>query len=179
LQMLDEGQLTDSLGRKVDFRNTIIIMTSNIGSRQLKDFGQGIGFSTSAKESAKASQSQSIIEGALKKAFTPEFLNRVDDVIFFESLEREAIHKIIDIELELLFTRVKSLDVELLITDKAKDFLIDKAWDPNLGARPLKRAIQTHIEDMIAEEIIRENFSAGITITVDVNEDSSGLVIKQ
>ena len=179
LQMLDEGQLTDSLGRKVDFRNTIIIMTSNIGSRQLKDFGQGIGFSTSAKESAKASQSQSIIEGALKKAFTPEFLNRVDDVIFFESLEREAIHKIIDIELELLFTRVKSLDVELLITDKAKDFLIDKAWDPNLGARPLKRAIQTHIEDMIAEEIIRENFSAGITITVDVNDDVSGLVIKQ
>ncbi|MCL2682645.1 MAG: ATP-dependent Clp protease ATP-binding subunit [Bacteroidales bacterium] len=179
LQVLDEGQLTDSLGRKVDFRNTIIIMTSNIGSRQLKDFGQGIGFSTSAKESAKASQSQSIIEGALKKAFTPEFLNRIDDVIFFESLERDAIHGIIDIELEHLFKRVKSLDVELVITDKAKDFLIDKAWNPEFGARPLKRAIQTHIEDVIAEEIIRENFNAGLTITIDVNEDSSGLVIKQ
>jgi len=145
----------------------------------LKDFGQGIGFSTSAMESAKTSQSQSIIEGALKKAFTPEFLNRVDDVIFFESLEREAIYGIIDIELDHLFKRVKSLHVELVITDKAKDFLIDKAWNPELGARPLKRAIQTHIEDVIAEEIIRENFSAGITITVDVNEDSSGLVIKQ
>ncbi|MCL2027260.1 MAG: ATP-dependent Clp protease ATP-binding subunit [Bacteroidales bacterium] len=179
LQVLDEGQLTDSLGRKVDFRNTIIIMTSNIGSRQLKDFGQGIGFATSAKESAKASQNQSILEGALKKAFTPEFLNRIDDVIFFESLEREAIHGIIDIELEHLFTRVKGLDVELLITDKAKDFLIDKAWNPEFGARPLKRAIQTHIEDMIAEEIIRENFSAGITITVDVNADVSGLEIKK
>jgi ATP-dependent Clp protease ATP-binding subunit ClpC len=179
LQMLDEGQLTDSLGRKVDFRNTIIIMTSNIGSRQLKDFGQGIGFSTSAKESAKASQSQSIIEGALKKAFTPEFLNRIDDIIFFENLEREAIHKIIDIELEHLFTRVKSLEMDLVITDKSKDFLIDKAWDPNFGARPLKRAIQTHIEDMIAEEIIRENFSPGLTITVDINEDISGLVIKR
>ncbi|MCL2413149.1 MAG: ATP-dependent Clp protease ATP-binding subunit [Bacteroidales bacterium] len=179
LQMLDEGQLTDSLGRKVDFRNTIIIMTSNIGSRQLKDFGQGIGFSTSAKESAKATESQSIIEGALKKAFTPEFLNRVDDIIYFEPLERESIHKIIDIELEHLFKRVKSLDVELLITEKAKDFLIDKAWNPDLGARPLKRAIQTHIEDMIAEEIIRENFKPGITITVDVNDDASGLEIKQ
>ncbi|MCL2414171.1 MAG: ATP-dependent Clp protease ATP-binding subunit [Bacteroidales bacterium] len=179
LQMLDEGQLTDSLGRKVDFRNTIIIMTSNIGSRQLKDFGQGIGFSTSAKESAKATESQSIIEGALKKAFTPEFLNRVDDVIYFEPLERGSIHKIIDIELEHLFKRVKSLDVELVITEKAKDFLIDKAWNPDLGARPLKRAIQTHIEDMIAEEIIRENFKPGITITVDVNEDASGLEIKQ
>ncbi|MDR0438593.1 MAG: ATP-dependent Clp protease ATP-binding subunit [Bacteroidales bacterium] len=179
LQVLDEGQLTDSLGRKVDFRNTIIIMTSNIGSRQLKDFGQGIGFSTSAKESAKASQSQSIIEGALKKAFTPEFLNRIDDVIFFESLEREAIYGIIDIELEHLLKRVKSLDVELVITDKAKDFLIDKAWNPEFGARPLKRAIQTHIEDVIAEEIIRENFNAGLTITVDVNEDSSGLEIKR
>lgn len=179
LQVLDEGQLTDSLGRKVDFRNTIIIMTSNIGSRQLKDFGEGIGFSTSAKEAAKASQSQGIIEGALKKAFTPEFLNRIDDVIFFENLDREAIHKIIDIELAHLFSRVKSLNVELVITDKAKDFLIDKAWNPDFGARPLKRAIQTHIEDMIAEEIIRENFSVGVTITVDVNEDSSGLMIRR
>jgi ATP-dependent Clp protease ATP-binding subunit ClpC len=154
-------------------------MTSNIGSRQLKDFGAGIGFSTSAKESAKANESQSIIECALKKAFTPEFLNRVDDVIFFDSLEREAIYKIIDIELEQLFKRVRDLNVELLITDKAKDFLIDKAWNPDLGARPLKRAIQTHIEDMIAEEIIRENFKPGVTITVDINEDVSGLVIKQ
>jgi ATP-dependent Clp protease ATP-binding subunit ClpC len=179
LQMLDEGQLTDSLGRKVDFRNTIIIMTSNIGSRQLKDFGQGIGFNTSAKESAKANESQSIIEGALKKAFTPEFLNRIDDIIYFESLERDAIHKIIDIELEHLFKRVKSLDMELVITDKSKDFLIDKAWNPEFGARPLKRAIQTHIEDMIAEEIIRENFSAGLTISVDVNEDNSGLEINR
>ncbi len=179
LQVLDEGQLTDSLGRKVDFRNTIIIMTSNIGSRQLKDFGQGIGFSTSAKASDKSAQTQGIIEGALKKAFTPEFLNRIDDVIFFEPLHREAIHKIIDIELEHLFKRVKSLDVELVITEKAKDFLIDKAWNPDFGARPLKRAIQTHIEDMIAEEIIRENFTAGVTITIDVNEDASGLVIKR
>jgi len=179
LQVLDEGQLTDSLGRKVDFRNTIIIMTSNIGSRQLKDFGQGIGFATSAKASAKAAESQSIIEGALKKAFTPEFLNRIDDVIFFEQLERDAIYKIIDIELEHLFKRMKSLSMELVITDQSKDFLIDKAWNPEFGARPLKRAIQNHIEDMIAEEIIRENFSAGVTITVDVNEEKTGLVIKR
>ncbi|MEO8794516.1 MAG: ATP-dependent Clp protease ATP-binding subunit, partial [Daejeonella sp.] len=145
LQVLDEGQLTDSLGRKVDFRNTIVIMTSNIGARQLKDFGQGVGFSTNAKSSQADSYSRGVIENALKRAFAPEFLNRVDDVIVFNSLGKEEIFKIIDIELKSLFDRIEGLGYEVKLTEAAKEFIADKGYDANFGARPLKRAIQKYL----------------------------------
>ena len=157
LQVLDDGHLTDSLGRTIDFRNTIIIMTSNIGARKLKDFGQGVGFGTSAKESQADANAKSIIENALKKAFAPEFLNRVDDVMVFNTLEKEDIHKIIDIELDQLFARIKDLGYKLTLTKKAKDYIADKGFDKDYGARPLKRAIQKYIEDALAEEIINSN----------------------
>ncbi|MCD4729568.1 MAG: ATP-dependent Clp protease ATP-binding subunit, partial [Bacteroidales bacterium] len=151
LQVLDDGVLTDSFGRKVDFKNTIVIMTSNIGSRQLKDFGQGVGFSTSAKKSAKIDYARGVIENALKKSFAPEFLNRIDDVVIFDPLDREGIHKIIDIELGYLYERVEGLGYPMDVTSKAKDFIVDKGWDEQYGARPLKRAIQKYIEDPLAE----------------------------
>ncbi|RZK89994.1 MAG: ATP-dependent Clp protease ATP-binding subunit, partial [Pedobacter sp.] len=150
LQVLDEGQLTDSLGRKVDFRNTIIIMTSNIGARQLKDFGQGVGFSTSAKTNQADSHSRGVIESALKRAFAPEFLNRVDDVVVFNSLGKDEIFRIIDIELKALFGRVHTLGYEIVLTENAKEYIADKGFDSNFGARPLKRAIQKYLEDPIA-----------------------------
>lgn len=178
LQVLDDGQLTDSFGRKVDFKNTIIIMTSNIGSRQLKDFGMGVGFQTSAKESNKAGYAKSIIESALKKAFAPEFLNRIDDVIIFEDIKREDIHKIIDIELSYVENRIKSLGYKLKISVRAKDFIIDKGWDPNFGARPLKRAIQKYIEDNLAEEIIKSKLHEGDVINIDYNQKSDEIDIK-
>ena len=166
LQVLDDGQLTDGLGRKVDFKNTIIIMTSNIGSRQLKDFGTGVGFSTSAREAEKAELERDVIEKALKKSFAPEFLNRIDDIIYFNSLQREDIHKIIDIELKGLFKRIRSMGFEIAIDEAAKDFLVKKGWDAQYGARPLKRAIQRYIEDDLAEEIIKADILAGDTIRV-------------
>ncbi|NNM22117.1 MAG: ATP-dependent Clp protease ATP-binding subunit [Flavobacteriaceae bacterium] len=178
LQVLDDGYLTDSLGRKIDFRNTIIIMTSNIGARKLKDFGQGVGFGTSAKESQADSHAKSIIENALKKAFAPEFLNRVDDVMVFNNLEREHIHKIIDIELNQLFDRILDLGYTLNLTDKAKDYIADKGFDKEYGARPLKRAIQKYIEDALAEEIINSNLKEGDTITMDLDEKKEELTIK-
>lgn len=180
LQVLDDGQLTDSLGRKVDFKNTIIIMTSNIGSRQLKDFGMGVGFQTSAKDAGKAGYAKGIIENALKKAFAPEFLNRIDDIIIFEDIQREDIHKIIDIELIYVENRVKAMGYKLKVTPKAKDVIIEKGWDPNFGARPLKRAIQKYIEDGLAEEIIKSNLKEGDTILIDsqeVNEEGSEIKI--
>lgn len=177
LQVLDEGQLTDSLGRKVDFKNTIIIMTSNIGSRQLKDFGLGVGFNTASKEANKENLAQGVIENALKKQFAPEFLNRIDDIVIFNDLKREDIFKIIDIELANLYTRIKQMEMKLTITDQAKDFLIDEAWDANFGARPLKRAIQRHIEDNIAEEIIKDNLKKGSTIQVDLDKESKKIKI--
>src|SRR6201993_2883624 len=155
LQVLDEGQLTDSLGRKVDFRNTIIIMTSNIGARQLKDFGQGVGFSTSAKANQADAHSRGVIENALKRAFAPEFLNRIDDVIVFNSLGKEEIFKIIDIELAYLFNRVHLLGYKIKLTEAAKDYIEEKGYDPQYGARPLKRAIQKYVEDPLAEEMIK------------------------
>ena len=139
LQVLDDGQLTDSLGRKVDFKNTIIIMTSNIGSRQLKDFGMGVGFGTQAKKNAKDEYSRGVIENALKRSFAPEFLNRIDDVLIFNSLERADIHKIIDIELKNIFKRMKEMGYTLELTEKAHDFIAEKGWDDQYGARPLKR----------------------------------------
>ncbi|WP_378187472.1 ATP-dependent Clp protease ATP-binding subunit [Aquimarina sp. W85] len=177
LQVLDDGYLTDSLGRKIDFRNTIIIMTSNIGARKLKDFGQGVGFGTSAKKSQTDEYARGVIESALKKAFAPEFLNRVDDVIVFNALEREDIHKIIDIELNKLYGRIKNIGYDLNLTDRAKDYISDKGFDKQYGARPLKRAIQKYIEDALAEEIINSNLSEGDSIFMDMDDTSEKLVI--
>jgi len=167
LQVLDEGQLTDSLGRKVDFRNTIVIMTSNIGARQLKDFGQGVGFTTNAKALQADTHSRGVIENALKRAFAPEFLNRIDDVIVFNSLTKENIFKIIDIELKSLFSRVHDLGYGIELTETAKDFIADRGYDSNFGARPLKRAIQKYLEDPIAEEILKGELVAGDVMEVD------------
>jgi len=177
LQVLDEGQLTDSLGRKVDFRNTIIIMTSNIGARQLKDFGQGVGFSTSAKTNQADSHSRGVIENALKRAFAPEFLNRVDDVVVFNSLGKEEIFKIIDIELKSLFGRVHNLGYEVKLTERAKDFIADKGFDANFGARPLKRAIQKYLEDPIAEEILKGEIHEGDTLEIDYDKENDQIVV--
>ncbi|MCY1521542.1 ATP-dependent Clp protease ATP-binding subunit ClpC [compost metagenome] len=177
LQVLDEGQLTDSLGRKVDFRNTIIIMTSNIGARQLKDFGAGVGFSTSAKISQSEAHSRGVIENALKRAFAPEFLNRVDDVVVFNSLGKEEIFKIIDIELNSLFGRVHHLGYEIKLTDRAKDFIAEKGFDSNFGARPLKRAIQKYLEDPIAEEILKGDTHEGDTLEIDYNKEKEEIVV--
>ncbi|QXU40123.1 ATP-dependent Clp protease ATP-binding subunit [Pedobacter sp. D749] len=170
LQVLDEGQLTDSLGRKVDFRNTIIIMTSNIGARQLKDFGQGVGFSTSAKTNQADSHSRGVIESALKRAFAPEFLNRVDDVVVFNSLGKDEIFRIIDIELKALFGRVHTLGYEIALTDNAKEYIADKGFDSNFGARPLKRAIQKYLEDPIAEEILKGELAEGDVLEIDYDK---------
>ncbi|MEI6748735.1 MAG: ATP-dependent Clp protease ATP-binding subunit [Bacteroidota bacterium] len=178
LQVLDDGQLTDSLGRRVDFKNTIVIMTSNIGSRELKDFGSGVGFNTSAKQSSWSSNSQSVIENALKKSFAPEFLNRIDDIVIFESLEREAIHKIIDIELSNLFKRVEKMGYKLDISEKAKDFIVEKGWDAQFGARPLKRAIQKYVEDTLAEEIIRANLKEGDSLMIDFDQEAYQITVK-
>jgi ATP-dependent Clp protease ATP-binding subunit ClpC len=178
LQVLDEGQLTDSLGRKVDFRNTIIIMTSNIGARQLKDFGQGVGFSTAAKTNQVDTHSRGVIENALKRAFAPEFLNRVDDVIVFNTLGKDEIFKIIDIELKSLFGRVHSLGYEVKLTDVAKDFIAEKGFDSNFGARPLKRAIQKYLEDPIAEEILKGEINDGDVLEIDYNKESDLIVVE-
>ncbi len=177
LQMLDDGQLTDSLGRKIDFKNTIIIMTSNIGSRQLKDFGMGVGFNTPARQGATREYSQSVIENALKKAFAPEFLNRVDDVVIFDSLQKEHIFKIIDIELAKLYKRIIDLGYTVELSDEAKEFIADKGWDPSFGARPLKRAIQKYLEDPLAEEIIRSKVGDGDIIQIDFDKEAQEIRI--
>ena len=177
LQVLDDGQLTDSLGRKVDFKNTIVIMTSNIGSRQLKDFGQGVGFGTQAKKDAKDEYSRSVIENALKRSFAPEFLNRIDDVIVFNSLERNDIHKIIDIELKRLFSRINEMGYQIEVTEKAHDFIAEKGWDDQYGARPLKRAIQKYVEDVLAEEIIRTKINIGEKIIIDYDDEKQDVVV--
>ncbi|SNY99494.1 ATP-dependent Clp protease ATP-binding subunit [Flagellimonas pacifica] len=178
LQVLDDGFLTDSLGRKIDFRNTIIIMTSNIGARQLKDFGQGVGFGTAAKKAQADSHQKGVIENALKKAFAPEFLNRIDDVIVFNPLEREDIHKIIDIELNKLFKRIKDIGYDLSLSKKAKDYIADKGFDKQYGARPLKRAIQKYIEDALAEEIVNSKLDEGDSIFMDLDTKKEELTIK-
>ncbi|MDC1504035.1 ATP-dependent Clp protease ATP-binding subunit [Winogradskyella sp.] len=178
LQVLDDGYLTDSLGRKIDFRNTIIIMTSNIGARKLKDFGSGVGFGTSAKEAQETDYAKAVIENALKKAFAPEFLNRIDDVIVFNALEKEDINKIIDIELIKLITRVKDLGYNLKLTEKAKDYIAEKGFDKQYGARPLNRAIQKYVEDALAEEIINAKIQEGDIITMDLDTKTGELKIK-
>lgn len=177
LQVLDDGQLTDSLGRKVNFKNTIIIMTSNTGSRQLKEFGTGVGFSTKNKEDKKTEESNDVIEKELKKKFAPEFLNRVDDVIMFNSLTKEDINKIIDIELSGLVTRVKLMEYDLEISDVAKSYIAEKGFDPQFGARPLKRAIQKYVEDVLTEEIIQSNPAKGTKLILDYDQEEDKMFV--
>lgn len=177
LQVLDDGFLTDSLGRKIDFRNTIIIMTSNIGARQLKDFGQGVGFGTSARIAQAEEHSKSIIENALKKAFAPEFLNRIDDVIVFKALEKEHIDQIINIELEKLYARIKDLGYNLKLSEKAVGFIAEKGFDKQFGARPLKRAIQKYVEDALAEKIITSKISDGDEIFMELEDGAEELSV--
>jgi ATP-dependent Clp protease ATP-binding subunit ClpC len=177
LQVLDDGILTDGLGRKVDFRNTIIIMTSNIGVRDLKDFGAGIGFANKAKNDNMDDVVKSTIQSALKKAFSPEFLNRLDDVVVFNSLTKEHIFKIIDISLGKLFARITDLGYKIELTDKAKEFLAEKGYDQQYGARPLNRAIQKYLEDAVAEEILKGDLSEGDIILADYSGEGSELNI--
>ena len=178
LQVLDDGFLTDSLGRKIDFSNTIIIMTSNIGARKLKDFGTGVGFGTAAQKQQESANARGVIENALKKAFAPEFLNRIDDVVVFNTLEKEDIDKIIDIELEKLLDRISELGYKLKLSKKARNFIAEKGFDKQYGARPLKRAIQKYVEDAIAEEIIKSNIQEGDSITMDIGKNDTELNIK-
>jgi len=167
LQVLDDGFLTDSLGRKINFQNTIIIMTSNIGARQIKDFGTGVGFSTSAQKAQSHDLEKGVIENALKKTFAPEFLNRIDDIVIFNALEKEDIMKIVDIELEKLSKRITKLGYTLKLSKKAKGFLGDKGFDKKYGARPLSRAIQRYLEDLIAEEIVSNRIKEGDALKID------------
>jgi ATP-dependent Clp protease ATP-binding subunit ClpC len=177
LQVLDDGHMTDGLGRKIDFKNTILIMTSNIGARQLADFGTGVGFGTKAQSDSRDENAKSVIQNALRKAFSPEFLNRVDDMIMFKSLGKNEILKIIDIELSKLFARINSLGYQVELTEKAKDFIVDKGYDEKFGARPLKRAIQKFIEDPLAEEIIKANLVEGDTILLDYEDGKDELIV--
>jgi ATP-dependent Clp protease ATP-binding subunit ClpC len=178
LQVLDDGFLTDSLGRKINFQNTIIIMTSNIGARKLKDFGTGVGFSTASQKAQTEEIEKGVIESALKKTFAPEFLNRVDDVVIFNSLEKKDIMKIIDIELEKLEKRISKLGYQMKLTKKGKDFIGEKGFDKKYGARPLSRAIQKHIEDLIAEEIVNNRISEGDKISLDWDTKSEQLSLQ-
>ncbi|NCW87541.1 MAG: ATP-dependent Clp protease ATP-binding subunit [Chitinophagia bacterium] len=175
LQVLDDGQLTDGLGRKVDFKNTLIIMTSNIGVRQLKDFGTGVGFTTTAKMESEEEANKAVIEKALKKTFSPEFLNRIDDVIIFNSLSRENIFDIIDILMKGVMKRLSNLGFSLELSDKAKSFLADKGYDVQFGARPLHRAIQKYLEDPLAEEILNMNVKEGDVLLADTDEEQTKL----
>ena len=177
LQVLDDGQITDSLGRKIDFRNSIIIMTSNIGSRQLKEFGTGMGFGTATKKDQNDDATKGVIEKALKRAFAPEFINRIDDVIMFNALKKEHIHEIIDIELRNLYKRLNKIGYQVELTTEAKDFIADKGFDEQYGARPLKRAIQKFLEDKLAEEIIKASISEGDKITVSLDKEKEELEV--
>ncbi|MDR2911353.1 MAG: ATP-dependent Clp protease ATP-binding subunit [Bacteroidales bacterium] len=178
LQLLDEGRLTDSLGRNVDFRNTIIIMTSNIGSRQLKDFGRGIGFATNQTAEQKNEHAKQVIQKALKQTFAPEFLNRIDDVITFNTLDKKHIHEIIDIEINDLYKRIEALNYKLKISSAAKNFIAEKGFDSQFGARPLKRAIQKYLEDEMAEIIIKASITEGDTISVGFDKKHDKLTMR-
>jgi len=175
LQVLDDGILTDGLGRRVDFRNTIIIMTSNIGARDIKNMGMGMGF-TQPSEKSKYDNMKSTIEDALKKVFNPEFLNRIDDVIVFRQLEKEHIHRIIDLSVEKLFKRVRDMGISIEFTKAAKDFLANKGYDQQFGARPLRRALQKYVEDPMAEEILKGNFTEGSIVKIKYNKKTDSLV---
>ncbi len=178
LQVLDDGQLTDGLGRKVDFKNTLIIMTSNIGVRQLKDFGQGVGFATKSRVESSEDNAKTVIQTALKRTFSPEFLNRIDDVIVFNALEQEGIFKIIDIALKDLYKRLQAMFYTLSLTDEARKFVAEKGFDPQFGARPLHRAIQKYIEDPLADYILNESPAEGAILEAQLNEAKDGLVIQ-
>ena len=177
LQVLDEGHITDSLGRRIDFKNTILIMTSNIGTRQLKDFGRGVGFSTTS-DMSDSEHTRSVIKKALNKAFAPEFLNRVDDLVMFDPLSKESIYKIIDLELKGFYKRVKDLGFTINISNDAKEFIASKGYDVQFGARPLKRAIQKYLEDEMAEMIIRTSVNEGDTINVEFDKKKEQIVMK-
>jgi len=177
LQALDDGKMTDSLGRNIDFKNTIIIMTSNIGARQLQDFGTGVGFGTKARSENDQENMKGVIQNALKKSFAPEFLNRIDDVVIFNSLNKDHILKIIDIELDKLFNRINSLGFKIELTKKAKVFVADKGYDEKYGARPLNRAIQKHIEDPLAEEIIQKKVKEGDLIKIDLDSKNNKIIV--
>lgn len=178
LQVLDDGLLTDSAGRKIDFKNAIIIMTSNIGSRQLKDFGQGVGFATNAKTTSASDHDRGVVESALKKAFAPEFLNRVDDVIMFNSLSKENINQIIDIELAHLYRRIENMGYKIKLEESARDYIVEKGYDSQFGARPLKRAIQKYVEDPLAEQIISSNLVEGDSINLTYDTDLKEIQVK-
>ena len=178
LQVLDDGFLTDSLGRKIDFTNCVIIMTSNIGVKKIQDFGSGVGFGTTAKKSQEDSFTRKTIINALQKKFAPEFLNRIDEVIIFNALSKENIHKIIDIELSKLYERIEELGYKIKLSKKAKDFLAEKGYDKKYGARPLKRTIQKHVEDLIASEILNSMINEGDTINIDHSSGKEELSIK-
>ena len=171
--MLDDGQLTDGLGRKVDFKNTLIIMTSNIGVRQLKDFGDGVGFATAARAMNSDENNKQVIEKALKRTFSPEFLNRIDDVVIFNSLNKEHIFQIIDILMKGVLKRLNNLGFTLELTDEAKNFIADKGYDAQFGARPLHRAIQKYLEDPLAEEILNMNIKNGDVLVADLDKELS------
>jgi ATP-dependent Clp protease ATP-binding subunit ClpC len=175
LQVLDDGFLTDSLGRKVNFQNTIVIMTSNIGARQLKDFGIGVGFETASQKAQSTDIEKGIINKELKKTFTPEFLNRVDDIVIFNALDKKHIRKIVDIELDKVIIRIQKLSYNVTITDAAKDFLAEKGFDNKYGARPLNRAIQKYIEDLVAENVVDNTLKEGDSLLIDKSDDDSKL----
>jgi len=177
LQALDEGQMTDSLGRKIDFRNTVIIMTSNIGSRQLKDFGTGVGFGTHNKQESKEKESKMVIEGQIRKFFSPEFLNRIDDLIIFNSLEKKEIVQILDVRMAKMLKRISALGYSVSLTDAAKEFLADKGFDPDFGARPLQRALQKYLEEPLAEQVLQGSLKEGDTINVDRKADADELTL--
>jgi ATP-dependent Clp protease ATP-binding subunit ClpC len=178
LQVMDDGRLTDSQGHVIDFKNTILIMTSNIGSRQVKEFGNGIGFTSAAKsaETKDKEQVRSIIQKALNKTFTPEFLNRIDDIITFDSLSKDAIRQIIDIELTKFFKKVEDLGYVLTVSDEAKTFIASKSYDAHYGARPLKRAIQKYLEDELAELILQTELQKGAQITVNFDAEKQKII---
>ena len=175
LQVLDDGQLTDGLGRKVDFKNTTIIMTSNIGVRQLKDFGEGVGFATAARTQSAEENNKAVIEKALKKTFSPEFLNRIDDVIIFNSLSKDNIFQIIDILMKGVMKRLVNLGFTLELTEEAKNFIADKGYDHQFGARPLHRAIQKYLEDPLAEEILNMQIKPGDVMIAELDKENSKL----
>jgi ATP-dependent Clp protease ATP-binding subunit ClpC len=178
LQVLDDGFLTDSLGRKVDFQNTIIIMTSNIGARQVKDFGSGLGFETASQKAQSSEIEKGVIQKELKKTFSPEFLNRIDDIVIFNALEPKDIRLIVDIELVKLIERVQKLSYEISVTDSAKDFIAEKGYDSKFGARPLNRAIQKHVEDLIAENVVNNTLKEQDKIIIDKNEKEDALKLE-
>ena len=178
LQVLDDGFLTDSLGRKVNFQNTIIIMTSNIGARQVKDFGRGLGFETAAQKAQTSDIEKGVIEKELKKTFSPEFLNRIDDIVIFNSLDQKDIRKIVDIELKDLILRIQKLGYQIDISEDAKDFLSEEGFDSKYGARPLNRAIQKHVEDLIAEHVVNNTIKEGDEIVVNRNEKGKALELE-